>query len=181
MKHKCAKAAQATNAHLWNREAREAAERADREYARQMEDWRARVKAAGFQKTPAVPQGPPPQGVSSTRVLPNVHEALRQNDPTSKAPSTQPSLPKKAPLTTGKGIPAGFYSVEEPPRIGSEQGPASSTSKASRIYSNHSSTSTSSTYPSPSSASPRTSSTSDIEASSTSTSSAASSQQASSL
>ena len=59
--------------------------------------------------------------------------------------------------------------------------PAISTSKASRIYSNHSSTSTSPTYLSPSSTSPRTSSTSDIEASSTSTSSARSSQQAKDL
>ena len=114
-------APQATNTHLWNREARESAERANREYAPQMEDWRARVEAAGFKATPAVPQGPPPKGVSSSRVLPNVHEALRPNDPTSKAPSTQPSLPKKAPPTTGQGIPAGFYRVEEPPRIGSGQ------------------------------------------------------------
>ena len=68
-----------------------------------------------------VPQGPPLKGVSSARVLPNVHEALRQNAPMSKAPSTQPSLPKKAPPTTGEGMPAGFYRVEEPPRIGSEQ------------------------------------------------------------
>ena len=44
--------------------------------------------------------------------------ALRQHDP-SKAP--QLVLPKKAPLTTGRGRPAGFYSDTEPPRIGSEQ------------------------------------------------------------
>ena len=50
------------------------------------------------------------------RVLPDVHEALRQHDPTSEAPASQPSLPKKAPPTTGKGMPAGLYRVEEPPR-----------------------------------------------------------------
>ena len=78
-------AAQATNLHVWNREAREEVERANREHARQMEDWRARVKATGFKESPSVPQGPPPKGVSSTRVLPNVHEALRRHEPTSKA------------------------------------------------------------------------------------------------
>ena len=105
----------------WNREAREAAERANIEYARQMEDWRNRVKAAGFKESPSAPQGPPPKGVASMRVLPDVHEALRQHDPTSRAPTSQPSLPKKAPPTTGKGIPAGFYRGDEPPRIGSGQ------------------------------------------------------------
>ena len=50
------------------------------------------------------------------RVLPDVHEALRQNDP-SKAAGSQPVL-KKAPPTTGRGRPASFYSGDEPPRIG---------------------------------------------------------------
>ena len=50
------------------------------------------------------------------RALPDVHEALRQNDP-SKAPGSQPVL-KKAPPTTGRGRPAAFYSGDEPPRIG---------------------------------------------------------------
>ena len=49
--------------------------------------------------------------------LPDVHEALRQNDP-SKAPMSQPVL-KKAPPTTGRARPAAFYSGDEPPRIGS--------------------------------------------------------------
>ena len=121
MKHTVRKAARATNLHVWNREVREEAEQANRVYARQMEDWRSRVQAAGFKESQSVPQGPPPKAVSSTRVLPNVQEALRQHDPTSKAPSTQPSLPKKARPTTGKGIPAGFYRGDEPPRIGSGQ------------------------------------------------------------
>ena len=96
------RAAQAVNDQQRNRQRREEAERADREHARQMEQWTAHMRAAGFIESP-VPQGPPPKGVSSARVLPNVHEALRQNDPTPKAPSTQPSLPKKAPPRTGRG------------------------------------------------------------------------------
>ena len=115
------KAAQGINDHYWNREAREEAQRAKREYARSMADWRTRIEAMGLKAHPATPQDPPPKGVSSTRALPSVHEALRQHDPTSKSPSSQPSLPKKAPPTTGKGMPAGFYRVEEPPRIGSGQ------------------------------------------------------------
>ena len=54
------------------------------------------------------------------RVLPDVHAALRQHDP-SKVPASQPVLPNKAPPTTGRGRPAGFYSDTEPPRIGMEQ------------------------------------------------------------
>ena len=116
-----AKAAQGINDHYWNREAREEAERANREYARSMADWRTRADAMGLKAHPAVPQGPPPKDFSSMWVLPDVHEALRQHDPTSKAPASHPSLPKKAPPTTGKGMPAGVYRVEEPPRIGSGQ------------------------------------------------------------
>ena len=56
-----------------------------------------------------IPQGPHPKGVASMRVLPDVHADLRLHDPTSKAPATQPALPKKAPPTTGKGIPSVFY------------------------------------------------------------------------
>ena len=52
-------AAQGINDHYWNRDAPEEAERANREYARQIEDWRDRVEAAGFKAHPAVPQGPP--------------------------------------------------------------------------------------------------------------------------
>ena len=54
---------------------------------------------------------------SSMRALPNVHEALRQNDP-SMATGSQPVL-KKAPPSTGRGMPKVFYSDKEPPRIGS--------------------------------------------------------------
>ena len=61
-----------------------------------------------------------------------VHEALRENNP--KAPATHPALPKKAPPTTGRGMPAGFYRFEEPLRIGTEQvGASSSLSSSSRF------------------------------------------------
>ena len=69
------------------------------------------MKAAGLLESP-VPHAPPPKGISSARALPQVREALHQNDPTSKAPSTQPALPRKAPPTSGKGMPAGFYRAE---------------------------------------------------------------------
>ena len=111
------KAAQGINDHYWNREARAEAERANREYAGSMADWRTRVEAMGLKAHPASPQGPPPKGVSSMRVLPDVHEALRQHDPTSKAPASQPSPPKKAPPTTGRRAPAVFIRGDEPPRI----------------------------------------------------------------
>ena len=52
------------------------------------------------------------------RVLPDVRDALRQNDP-SKAPTSQQILPKKAPPTLNRPRPAAFYSGDEPPRIGS--------------------------------------------------------------
>ena len=57
------KASQAINAKYWNREAREEAERANRECAQSMADWRARVDALGLKAHPAAPQGPPPKGV----------------------------------------------------------------------------------------------------------------------
>ena len=114
------KAAQATHDYVWNREGRAEAERHNREFAQRVADWRTRVEGAGFKAHPAVPHGPPPKGVSSMRVLPDVHDALHQHDP-SKAPASQPVLPKKAPPTTGRGRPAVFYSDSEPPRIGSEQ------------------------------------------------------------
>ena len=50
------------------------------------------------------------------RVLPSVHAALRQNDP-SMVTGSQPLL-KKAPPSTGRPMPKGFYSDKQPPRIG---------------------------------------------------------------
>ena len=53
------KEAHATLVHVWNREARQEAERHNREYAQSMAEWKDRVQGAGFKANPAVPQGPP--------------------------------------------------------------------------------------------------------------------------
>ena len=50
------------------------------------------------------------------RALPDVHEALRQNDPR-MASHSQPVV-KKTPPSTGRPMPSVFYSDAEPPRIG---------------------------------------------------------------
>ena len=65
----------------FNREAREEAERQNQEYVRSMNEWKAEVERAGFEGHPLIPPGPPPKGTSSMRALPDVHAALRQNDP----------------------------------------------------------------------------------------------------
>ena len=152
------KAAQAGNNQAWNREAREEAERHNQEFKRSMAEWKKEVESRGFKDHPSVPHGPPPKGTSPTRALPNVHEALRQNDP-SKAPVSQPIL-KKAPPTTGRGRPAAFYSEDELARIGSapvqpppppkadisKQCSASGSFSSSDSYSHDSRPSSSSTY-----------------------------------
>ena len=62
------------------------------------------------------------------RALPDVHSALRQSDP-SMAAHSQPVI-KKAPPSTGRPMPPGFYSDKEPPRIGTPtQPPPPSTSR----------------------------------------------------
>ena len=80
-------------------------------HQRSIQEWEAQVKARELDNA-ALPCGPPPAGTSS----PDVHEALRQNDPKTTAYS-QPAV-KKAPPTTGRSRPAAFYSDAEPPRIG---------------------------------------------------------------
>ena len=85
-------------------------------HERSIREWDAQIKAQGLD-APALPSGPPPQGISSQRVLPRVHEALRQNDP-SVTHQSQPAV-KKAPPTCGRPMPSVFYSDTEPPRIGS--------------------------------------------------------------
>ena len=52
------------------------------------------------------------------RALPDVHEALRQNDP--KMTSYSQPVVKKAPPTLGRSRPSAFYSDAEPPRIGAQ-------------------------------------------------------------
>ena len=95
---------------------RQQAEAAEREaHQRSIEEWEAKVKARELDNA-ALPCGPTPQGTSSMRVLPNVHEALRQNDP--KMTSFSQPVVKKAPPTLGRPRPSAFYSDAEPPRIG---------------------------------------------------------------
>ena len=111
------KASQACNSRDWNRERREAELREKEEHERSIQEWQAQVKSQGFVDHLSIPSGPPLKETSSMRVLPNVHEALRQNDP-SMAPGSQPVL-KKAPPSAGRPRPKAFYSDSEPPRIGS--------------------------------------------------------------
>ena len=107
-------------------------------------------------------------------LLPQVHEALRQNDPTSKAPSTQPSpiASKQSPSINRKRHSRRVLPMRRASKDWCMGSPATRSTISISIYTSNSSTSTTSAYLSPSSTSPRTSSTSDIEASSTSTSSA---------
>ena len=95
------KAAQGWNYRDWNRERREAELREKEEHERSIEEWQAQVESQGFH--PCVPCGPPPKETSSMRVLPNVHEALRQNDP-SMAPGSQPVLKKAPPSLHLQGL-----------------------------------------------------------------------------
>ena len=62
------KAVQAGNFYARNREAREEAERQNREFVRTMNEWTAQVERAGFKAHPAVPHGSPPKGTSFTCV-----------------------------------------------------------------------------------------------------------------
>ena len=111
------KAAQAWNYHDWNRERREAELREKEEHERSIQEWQAQVESQGLVDHPSIPRGPPPKETSSMRVLPNFHEALRQNDP-SMATGSQPIV-KKAPPSAGRLRPKAFFSDSGPPRIGS--------------------------------------------------------------
>ena len=178
----------------WNREAREEAETHNQEFQHSMAEWKREIEKRGFKDHPSVPYGPPPKETSSTRALPEVHDALRQNDP-SKAPASQPIL-KKAPPTTGRGRPAAFYSGDEPQRIGTapvQPPPPPRPAPARDVQgqgtfnlqqllpctSVNSRPSISSTDRCASKADPRSGESGDPQASSTSTSSAGSAQQAS--
>ena len=103
-------AQQAVSAQARDRERQEEAERENRERECQREQWQAQMKAAGFLES-SVPHGPPPKGISSARALPQVHQALRENDPTPQAPSTKPALPKKALQIQGEACQQG--SIEQ--------------------------------------------------------------------
>ena len=83
---------------------RQQAEAAEHEtHQRSIEEWEAKLEARKLVH-PAIPSGPAPQGSSSMRVLPNVHEALRQNDP--NVTSFSQPVVKKAPPTLGRARPA---------------------------------------------------------------------------
>ena len=82
-----------------------------------IQEWEAKVKARELDNA-ALPCGPTPEGTSSMRALPDVHEALRQNDP--KMTSYSQPVVKKAPPTLGRSRPSAFYSDAEPPRIGAQ-------------------------------------------------------------
>ena len=77
------------------RERQQAAAAEHEAHQRSIQEWEARVQASEL-SYPAIPCGPTPAGISSMRALPDVHEALRQNDPR-MASHSQPVV-KKAPL-----------------------------------------------------------------------------------
>ena len=68
-------------------------------HQRSIKEWEARAQASELHY-PFIPCGPTPAGTSSIRALPDVHEALRQNDPRMVSHS-QPVV-KKAPPSTGR-------------------------------------------------------------------------------
>ena len=107
--------ARAQTLHDMEIERQQAEAAAHEAHQRSIEEWEAKVKAKELDNA-ALPCGPTPQGTSSMRVLPQVHEALRQNDP--KMTSFSQPVVKKAPPTLGRPRPSAFYSDAEPPRIG---------------------------------------------------------------
>ena len=115
------KARQAFNNQDMEREIEDAVQREKEAHDRSVKEWEARIAAQELKDRHDIPRGPPPPGPSSMRVLPNVHAALRQSDP-SMATQSQPVV-KKAPPSTGRPMPSGFYSAGEPPRIGTPAQP----------------------------------------------------------
>ena len=109
------KAAQSFNNRDMEKERREAEAAEYQAHQRSIQEWEAKVQARELDNA-AIPCGPTPDGTSSMRALPEVHEALRQNDP--KMTSYSQPVVKKAPPTLGRSRPSAFYSDAEPPRIG---------------------------------------------------------------
>ena len=105
---------QAWNDYDMERERQQAEAAAREAHQRSIQEWEARVSED--LRHPAIPSGPPPKGISSMRALPDVHDALRQNDP--KMASYSQPVVKKAPPSMGRPRPSAFYSDAEPPRIG---------------------------------------------------------------
>ena len=75
------KAAQAFNYRDMNRELEDAVQREKEAHEWSIQEWEARIALQDLTDHPEIPRGPPPKETSSMRVLPNVHAALRQNDP----------------------------------------------------------------------------------------------------
>ena len=111
-----------------DREIEAAIQREKEARERSIKEWEAQTAAQTLPDHHAIPRGPPPVGTSSMRALPQVHAALRQGDP-SMAAHSQPVV-KKAPPSTGRPMPPGFYVDKEPPRIGTPvQPPPPATSR----------------------------------------------------
>ena len=106
---------QTFNNHDMERDRQQAEAAEYQAHQRSIKEWEARVKAQDLDN-PAIPCGPTPEGTSSMRALPNVHAALRQNDP--KMASFSQPVVKKAPPSSGRPMPSVFQSDAEPPRIG---------------------------------------------------------------
>ena len=122
------KARQEFNNRDMERDIEDAIQREKEAHERSIKEWEARIATQELKDHHDIPRGPPPAGSLSVRVLPDVHAALRQNDP-SMATHSQPAL-KKAPPSTGRPMPAGFYSDKEPLRIGTPvQPPPPTTSR----------------------------------------------------
>ena len=104
----------------WNKQRRDAAEREWLEHQAATQRWEAQMREAGYLPTHRIPAGPPPVAIQTDaqpRALPQVHAALRSNDP--KAPTSQLVVAKKPPPTTGKPLPKGFHRGDAaPPMIG---------------------------------------------------------------
>ena len=82
--------------------------------------WEDQMDRAGCPLTERFPTNDPAhliiQTESQPRALPQAHGALRANDP--QHPSTERTIVKKAPPSSGRPIPAGFIRGSVPPMIG---------------------------------------------------------------
>ena len=81
-------------------ELEDAMQREHETHERSVKEWESQIAARNLPDHRDIPRGPPPTGTSSMRVLPDVHAALRQSDP-SMAAHSQPVV-KKAPPSTGR-------------------------------------------------------------------------------
>ena len=78
IRHYCAKQLRAFNNRDMDREIEDAVQREKEAHERSIKEWEARLAAQELKDHPEIP---PPKETSSMRVVPDVHAALRQNDP----------------------------------------------------------------------------------------------------